>query len=104
MESEQRTLFKSSKIRCHNCTKEFDQYELEIHSLNCLKEGIKNESLQSNQEIFTCEYCEKSYNNPVYYHKHLREDHKRLKDTIRCDICDKLFANRQSLNLHLDAQ
>ena len=113
----------ANKFQCHLCNEYFDQFELEMHFIECSlgENGIKEEnencenvennnscefdpikkSRKPNSESekrFSCQYCDKTFktSNGLIYHEKTHTG----ENPFKCDICSKTFEKVNKLEQH----
>ena len=104
------------KSKCLTCKTEFEQFELEIHALQCasdvkLKEEVPNpkavirNSKKLNPPINQCDVCQKSYKSSqgLTYHKKVVHDIDKTKNH-KCTLCDENFISRVVLKSHIESE
>ena len=79
--------------KCHVCTKDFNQYELESHYLTAHGQ-IKSEELKKETKDFKCNFCDSLHKNISSLRYHRWRQHTRKKTQYSCEICNKIFTSR----------
>lgn len=97
-----------SKGKCHNCLKEFELFELEVHFVTCperlfecdkcLKVLKSQENLKRNHDIeaLTCKHCDQIFTTKGSLTKHENDIHSNLQK-FKCNFCNKEFQSREKL-------
>ena len=80
----------ASKEKCHICSKEFDQYNLEIHLV---------EDHDSNEGPYICDICGQYFKKRHAMIVHQESVHAGIRK-IKCELCDKVLDNPYSLSIH----
>ena len=106
------------KYQCKSCEKSFKNIAMLKDHAKSVHEGINAWKCDLCDETFgfrvvlrthmrdfhgdslklNCKYCETSFSNRSSLNEHIRESHK---DTLQCQLCNKIFSVRKKLVLHL---
>ena len=90
------------ELTCHICNEEFQSSEFDLHFTT--HQGnpdgqIKQERAQEGLKNFTCEFCDRLFNQATDYRTHVRNLHSTQsaeKDKIiQCEICMKNYKTTQ---------
>lgn len=90
-------LLKNEKV--HTCAK--------VHTCTCGKDFLSTSNLnqhkkiQSNENLFICDLCRKSFIKKSNFLKHLKTHDTGEQFSFRCDKCEQVFTRKDNLEGHL---
>ena len=93
------------KYLCETCGKDFVRAtSLKIHKQIVHLGQLRNCEIfkrrAPRKERALCSYCGKSFNQTCHLKEHISSKHSDVR-SFQCDICEKAFFSRKSLQLHL---
>ena len=102
------------KSKCLTCKTEFEQFELEIHALQCMgdvniEKEISDHDIVNSKKLNTpknqCNVCQKCYKSSqgLTYHKKIVHNIDETKNH-KCTFCDKAFISRVALKSHIESE
>ena len=85
------TVKEEKKFNCHNCNQKFDQFQLEMHFLEC-----QQENSNVNHEVIG-DFCEVNCDGEVKEAKDVSEK----QSGIKCPVCGKSEKTREDMERHI---
>lgn len=77
-------------FKCSRCDSKFDtEYHLRVHNLT-----------HKNVRTYTCDYCQREYNNRKNFVNHMYAIHSNLRTIYSCSYCPKGFRSRDHRDDH----